>query len=122
MRHQLEAIDNEQPKFELPALGTRFTVKATVEKVHDPESEIWVRWMRRQLSVSKPMMFIGVRQVKEGLVVDHEKIYHDSEGMGVDVDYTRMFQATRVITVWLFVATAHSKPVHVLPSDAEAVG
>lgn len=114
---KLEAINSEQVKREIPALGVWFNVLATVEKVHDPESDIWVRWMRRYIDI-KPMMFIGVRQVREGIVVDHEQYDYEQGYLGTD----RYFRATRFITVWLFVVSAHSKPVHVLPSDAILLG
>lgn len=115
-----EPIETEQVKREVPALGTWFTVKAIAEKIHDNETEQCTNWKRRRID-AKRMMFIGVRQVREGVMVDDEKIYRDSEGMGVDIDYFRSFHATRFITCWLFVASAHSNPIHVLPVDAEAV-
>lgn len=118
--YEPQPIPEQQETIAPPELGAWLMCKATAEKTHDNETENCTIWKRRQM-VPKKMMFIGVRQVREGLMVDDEKIYHDADGVDVDIDYFRSFHATRFITVWLFVATAHSNPVHVLPADASEV-
>ena len=110
-------IPEQSPAPTLPRLGSWHTISATVEKSHDPESVLCTRWRRRECEPVQ-MMFIGTRIVREGEMVDTEKLYHDADGVAVDIDYGRAFQPRRFIHVWQFVKTAHTNPVFVLPSDA----
>lgn len=110
-------IPAQPPVPPLPHLGVWFIVNALAIKDHEPESILCTQW-RRKACVPVPMMFIGVRRVREGSMIDTEKVYHDADGVAIDIDYGRAFQPTRFITVWLMVSSAHKKPVHVLPSDA----
>ena len=118
--YQPEPISEGQLACTPPILGQWCVVKALAEKVHDPESDMCTRWMRRRIDEQR-MMFIGVRQVREGGMKEIEE-YDYEDGFKVAYAGSRMaFQAKRFLTVWLFVPDAYKKPVHVLPADASEI-
>lgn len=82
-------------------LGEWYDVKATSEK-HRYQSE--TSRVRRELSKTVKMMFIGNRTVYEGY----------ARG---DWD-EREFIQTKSIPVYLFVENGNKNPVYVLPEDA----
>lgn len=107
MIYDMEQIPAYQFPRVPPALGEWRKVEAVAVKVHG-DSELCTQWQRQRIE-PKAMMFIGVRQVREGRIHYYGEPY---------VDEGRSFQATRFITVWLLVPDAYKKPVHVLPGDA----
>jgi hypothetical protein len=113
------AIPEQQETVTPPVLGSWHVVSAQAIKCHGNDEN--TVWQRQQIEPQR-MMFVGVRQVREGMMVDDEKIYHDADGVGVDIDYFRSFHATRFITVWLMIIDGHKNPIHVLPQDAKEVG
>lgn len=117
MSHPLEQIENVIGVHEPPMLGEWRIVQAKVLKIHDPESILITEWKRRIIEPAN-MMFIGVRRVQCGEMKE-EMEYSYEDGLKIEeYGIRRFFSATRFITVWLFVQSTHTNPVHVLPADA----
>jgi len=117
MAYPLEQIENIIGTHELPVLGEWRTVQAIALKVHDPESTSSTEWKRRRIDPTS-MMFIGVRRVQCGEMCE-EMEYGYEDGLRIEeYGMRRYFNATRFITVWLFVQSAYKNPIHVLPADA----
>lgn len=114
--YDMEQIPAQQETIAPPVLGEWRKVEAVAVKVHG-DSELCTQWQRQRIE-PKAMMFIGIRQVREGVMyTEQEYMYEDGFPIGY-VGTRSQFQATRFITVWLFVPDAYKKPVHVLPGDA----
>ena len=113
MYHYPEPIPANLPKVAAPMLGTWCMVRAKINKVHN-DGELCTSWQREPIDEVK-MMFIGVRQVRCGNMIAIDCLNDDGERV---LD-KYVFSAKHFVTAWLFVETAHKKPVHVLPMDCE---
>lgn len=113
--HYPEPIPANLPKVAAPMLGTWALISHQIIKCHNADNydTDWQRW---QLSELTKMMFFGVRQVRCGNMVTISVSGWNYDEPPEDKD---VFQSKRFIVSWLFVETAHKKPVHCLPMDCE---
>lgn len=116
MYYPLEAIATDEPRGIPPQIGERFTIQAKMVKIHNEDGFTTV-WRRKRID-PKIMIFIGIRDCREGNLIEKPRY---KEAMGYIGD-DRYFVTKRVIRAWLFVSGIRSKHIFVLPSDAVAIG